>query len=244
MIEPDQPTCFPDDVVVRVSSRSDGTVLDKAIGVHDGSIVSNRTKFCQAAGIDYGDVVYQRIIYDDKRTYALIAEVDNGSTTKFTSEVVADAIYTDQLGVGLFLPVADCAATVFYEPTLQLLALAHLGRHSTVAGLMQKLIKTIEHKGGSAEQLTIWMSPSVKQPNYRMEYFTEYATAAWKPFCKKRDGGYYLDLQGYNKARAVELGVPVDNIIISSVNTATDPNYFSHSQGETSGRFGVVAYRK
>ena len=93
MILSDQPTCFPSAVLVRVSARSDGTVLDKAIGVHDGSIVSNRTKFCQQAEVDYGDVTFQRIIYGDKQTYDLIAEVDNGSTTKFTSEVVADALY-------------------------------------------------------------------------------------------------------------------------------------------------------
>ncbi len=109
---PERTIAIAPNLLLGLSSKADGTMLDRAIGVHDGSIVSNRTTFCQSIGVDYGDTVYQRIIYGDNRTYDLICEVDAGSTTKYTSEVVADALITRTKGVALMLPVADCVATV------------------------------------------------------------------------------------------------------------------------------------
>lgn len=241
MIANNQPTCFSDDILVRVSSRDDGTVLDKAIGVHNGSIVSNRTEFCRKAGIDYGDVVYQRIIYDDTRTYALIAEVDGGSTTKFTSEVVADAVCTTALGIGLFLPVADCAATVLYDSKRRALAMAHLGRHSSYAKLAQKVANWFINGGSNPADIIVWMSPHAQKKSYRLDWFDRSDDPDWAGNYEKKNGGYYLNLAGFNARLLEQVGIPRANIHVSPIDTSTDPHYFSHMQGEISGRIGVVA---
>lgn len=241
MIANDQPNCFPGDVLVRVSARSDGTVLDKAIGVHNGSIVSNRTEFCRNAGIDYGDVVYQRIIYDDKRTYALIAEVDDGSTTKFTSEVVADALCTTAPGVGLFLPVADCVATVLYDPKRRALAIAHLGRHSSYAKLAQKVAAWFINGGSDPSDIIVWMSPHAQKESYRLDWFDRADDPDWAGFYEQKPDGYYLNLAGFNEHLLEMAGIPQANIHVSQIDTSTNPDYFSHMQGEKGGRIGVLA---
>lgn len=241
MIANDQPTCFPDDVVVRVSARDDGTVLDRAIGVHNGSIVSNRTEFCRKTGIDYGDVAYQRIIYDDKRTYALIAEVDDGSTTKFTSEVVADALCTTAPNVGLFLPVADCVATVLYDPKRRALAIAHLGRHSSYAKLAQKVAAWFAGGGSNLSDVIVWMSPHAQKESYKLEWFDRADDPDWSDFYTQKEDGYYLNLAGYNARLLENAGIPARNIHISQIDTTTNSGYFSHMQGEHSGRIGVIA---
>lgn len=241
MIIADQPTCFPESLHVALSSKSDGTMLDRAVGVHDGSVVSSRTKFCDSIGIDYGDVVYQRIVYGDNRTYELICEVDDGSTAKNTSEVVADALVTRSKGVALMLPVADCVATVLYDPVQQCLALLHLGRHSTLTSLLARTIGTFIHEGSRAEDLTVWMSPNAHASHYVMEYFDSANEPAWQNFCHKEDDGHHLDLQGYNAAVCRGLSLRSENIYISPINTVTSEHYFSHSAGDTSGRFAVVA---
>lgn len=241
MITADQPTCFPDNVLACVSSRQDGTVLDRAVGVHNPEIVTNRTRFCDEQGVSYGDVVYQRIKYDDQQTYDQIADVDESHTCKHIDEVAADALVTGTKGVGLLLPVADCVATVLYDGNTGRLALAHLGRHSTVANLLPKLLTYMHDSGSNPEDIIIWMAPAVKQAHYRMDYFDLSDAPEWREYCEQRDGGFYLDLQGYNRARAIERGVSPDNIHISPVDTATDSNYFSHSQGDTAGRFAVLA---
>ena len=51
-------------------------------------------------------------------------------------------------------------------------------------------------------------------------------------------------MQGFNRSLAIRVGVPGDNIFISPIDTADDPNYFSHSAGDTGGRFAVLAEMK
>lgn len=115
MILTDQPKCFSKNVVAAVSSISDGSMLNRPLGVHAPEILVNRREFCKNIGLDYDDVVYLRIVYAENRSYHLIAEADDGATLKITPEIVTDALFTRQTGVGLLLPVADCVAAIMYD---------------------------------------------------------------------------------------------------------------------------------
>ena len=241
MIKNDQPTCFPKDVLVAISSAGDGTMFDRAMGVHDGSIVSNRTKFCDQIGIDYGDVVFHRIVYAEDRTYDLICEVDSGSTAKWTSEVVADALFTRSPNVALMLPVADCVATVIYDPNQKALAMLHLGRHSTLTPLLSRVVDKFTNEGSKAENLVVWMSPNAHASDYVMQYFDYADDPDWQDFSYKTEKGYHIDIQGYDASVCRQKGLLEKNIHVSSINTVTSPDYFSHSQGDLSGRFVAVA---
>lgn len=240
MIERDQPDCFPADIVVAVSSKQDGTMLDRTIDRHSPNVVENREKFCKAIGVNYEKLVYQVINYGEDEKYDTICDIDNIIDS---TEVAADALYTDGCGKALFLPVADCVATVVYDRRRRALMLAHLGRHASVSRLMTKALQYMKNRGSDMADLIIWMSPSVKQKSYRMEYFSPSNDESWRGFCAKKDG-YYLDIPGFNESLAVKSGVPAENIYISPINTADDKNYFSHSSGDISGRFAVIAMMK
>lgn len=241
MITSDQPACFPDNVLVALSSRSDGPVLDRTIGVHASAIVENRKTFCKLAGLNYADVAYQRIIYSDDATYSLIVEIDNRSTTKFTTEMVGDALFTRSVGVGMMLPVADCVATVVYDPIVRSLALAHLGRHSTLTDIVDKLISHFELHGSKTSDLIVWMSPSAHKQSYRMDYFDHIDDPLWHDFAEKRNDGIHLDIAGFNRQRFIDAGLKPDNVYVSSIDTFSSPDYFSHSNGDTKDRFAVLA---
>ncbi|NCU39095.1 laccase domain-containing protein, partial [Candidatus Saccharibacteria bacterium] len=179
MIRADQPTCFPSNVITGVSSLQDGTMLDRTIeNIHDKAAVANRKRFCQAVGIDYQECVYQKIRYGDSCTYDVISEVDAPNSTG----VAADVLYTQTAGVGLFLPIADCIGTILYDPVRKALALAHIGRHASVAGTMKKAIEFFIEKGSSPSDIIVWMSPSVAQENYRMEYFDKIHDPDWRDY--------------------------------------------------------------
>lgn len=238
MIAADQPSCFPSDLLVAVSSRDDGTMLDRSLeNRHDPSIVANRTAFCAQAGANYENTAYQIILYDENQSYDTIAQVDKADP----EGVCADALYTEMAGVGLFLPVADCVATIVYDPERKALTSAHLGRHASIAKLMTKLVNFMIEKGSDASNLIVWMAPSVGRDSYRMDYFDHLDDPDWAGFAVQRDGAVYLDLAGFNAQLANNEGVPVENIHTSSVDTATDTNYFSHSQGDSTGRFAVFS---
>ncbi len=244
MIAHDQPTCFNGAVLAAVSSKSDGTMLDRAIGVHNGSIVSNRTLFCQKLKVDYGDIVFQRIIYADNQSYKDMAEVDDRSTTKNLSEVAADALYTTALGVGLFLPVGDCVATVLYDPKRKALALAHLGRHSSYSKLARGVTEQFISQGSEPKDIVVWMSPHAKKDSYKLSWFDKADDPDWQGFYEVKPDGTYLDLAGFNGGLLKGAGVLPSNIHVSSVDTMQDSNYFSHAGGDTTGRIGVIAMMK
>ena len=245
MIAADQPVCFPPDLLVAVSSKDDGTMLNRIRGRHVAEIVNNRRRFCNQIGVKYDDVVYHVISYDRAQTFDNIAEITEADTVKHNNEgIFADALYTEAAGVGLFLPVADCIATVIYDPKRRALMLAHLGRHSTVVQLMSRAVWYFVERGSQAKDLQIWMSPSITQKNYRMDYFDHTNDTNWHNFCRQTADGIYLDMQGFNRSLAIRVGVPGDNIFISPIDTADDPNYFSHSAGDTGGRFAVLAEMK
>ena len=90
---------------------------------HEPSVVDSRRRFTQQAGIPYENCVYQVITYAADRTYDEIKEVGEPDT----EGCLADVLYTERPELGLFLPVADCVATVIYDPGRQALALAHIG---------------------------------------------------------------------------------------------------------------------
>ena len=241
MIAADQPACFPSDLLVAVSSKDDGTMLDRIRGRHVAEVLENRRRFCDQIGITYDEVVYHVISYDQAQTFDTIAEVTETDTVKCNSEgIFADALYTETAGVGLFLPVADCIATAIYDPKRRALMLAHLGRHSTVAQLMSQAVQYFVECGSQAKDLQIWMSPSITQKNYRMDYFDHTNDTNWHNFCRQTADGIYLDMQGFNRSLAVQAGVPADNIFISPIDTADDLHYFSHSSGDTAGRIAAV----
>lgn len=238
MILRDQPTNFDDNLVVAVSSRADGTMLDRTSDtLHGSDIVSNREKFCAAAGVEYESCAYQKIIYDDSQSYDKIEQV----YAPDTEDVAGDVLYTRSPNVGLFLPVADCVATVVFDPTTRSLALAHLGRHASIARTMTKALRYFEAQGSEMRNIQIWMAPNVHINDYRMEYFDHKDEKDWRDYCDVRPDGVYLDLAGFNTNLAVQAGVDRDSIVRSPINTASGDDYFSHSRGDISGRFAVVA---
>lgn len=244
MIIADQFANLPDGLLLAFSSRQDGTMLNRAVGVHNASIVHSRGAFCQSVGVNYADVVYQWIVYGDDQTYDHLVTVGSQATTRHTEAVQADGLVTSERGVGLLLPVADCVATVLYDDVRKVLVLLHLGRHSTLTDLLPNTIATLQQQGSNVGDIRVWMAPAVQRQSYRLAYFAPEHDPVWQGFFDKQSDGYYIDLPGYNRAVCVRHGIPEVNITVSPVDTATHPNYFSHSQGDTTGRMCVLAMMK
>ena len=240
MIKSDQPSLFPDSIIVRTSSVSDGTMLDRTKNIHHPNVVSNRREFCQKVGIDYSQCVYQLINYGPEQSYQHVAIVTKKDTTVRRQGVAADALITDLPGVGLFLPVADCVATVIYDRENNKLALLHLGRHATVKPLLKNVLQDFL-ANCDAQDIYVWMSPSAKKQHYAMRYFDKEDDPAWQPFIEKSSQGIHLDLPGFNKQVCLDMGVLPANIEVSPIDTFTSSDYFSHAAGDTDKRFTVLA---
>lgn len=241
MILADQPTIFPDDLLVRVSSITDGTMLDRTGSTSPGVVEKNRTNFCELNAISYKATVLQKIVYDDHQSYDRIVTVTKMDTVQFQPALAADALFTQENGIGLLLPVADCVATVVFDPVLRSLALVHLGRHSTLTDLVSLIVGRFVENGSATADLLVWMSPSAGRNTYRLDHFDAEKQARWQDFCEKKSDGVYIDMAGYNRERFIDAGVLAPNIQLSTVNTMTDEAYYSHAAGDTGGRMAVLA---
>lgn len=219
-------------------------------GVHEGSIATGAGKpdtpehgEKRAALIQQyfdTDTHHKLLIgYSSEHTYTHVEQLEEMSP----DTVAADALYTTISGKVIALPVADCIATVVYDPKAGMVGVLHLGRHASLAGLIESFaIEVADRLGSDPRDWWVWMSPSLKQPNDRMDYFDPPHPSEWEPYMKYADDGkIHIDITGHNVIRFERLGVSSSNIMVSPENTYTDTHYFSQRAADETGdqlRFG------
>ncbi len=231
MVLNDQPTIFGDRLVVAVSSVEDGSMNFR--GNDSDLIRGNRTYFLGKAGIDPLNATLLQVSFDDGdnfKRYQEVSEDDMGEGILAPdSTVIADAIVTVRPNRALFLPLGDCIGAVIYDPQNQILMLSHLGRHSLEQfggrGSIEFLVKEY---GSQPEDVLIWFSPSVGKTTYPMRQFSG------------------KSLKEVALEQVLMTGVDINKLEVSTVDTAENQNYYSHSQFLTgnpdrNGRFAVVA---
>jgi len=231
MIKKDQPTIFDDSVAIAaVSSLVDGTMKLGPSGYED--VVQNRQKFLNSIGASLDQATPLSLTYDraNYTQYRIVVESEKGKSMHYPEDVpAADGLVTTRPDHALFLTLADCCGVVLHDPVKRVLMLSHIGRHSAEQDGAQRSIEFLQQTCNSnPNDLKVWLSPAVGKATY--------------PLAKKGGKGLHEVIV----EQLLEAGVSRNNIEISSVDTATDPNYFSHSEfkkgnREFDGRFAVVA---
>lgn len=243
MIAADQPTIFDSSKVqCAFSSRDDGTMLIRAQGRHAPQAVENRKKWLQTLGIEYEKVVYQAISYAEGATYNTYALADTRSVVgREPMGLQADAVITATPDISVMLMVADCVAIAVHDPQKQVMASIHAGRHSTVTDIIARTIGAMQRDFGcDPADMLAWLSPNAAQNSYPLDYFDQVDQPQWQDFVRRSDGKTYIDMRGYNRQRLIDAGIRPDSIQVSSVDTVTSSDYFSHSAGDTDGRMAMI----
>lgn len=186
------------------------------------------------------------VSYSDTNSYTEVVRVNDKSTRQ---DIDCDALYTTTADLVITLPVADCIATVVYDPIAKLLGGLHLGRHSSIAGLIESFaIEVADNAGSDPRDWLVWMSPSIRETHDIMDYFTPPNINNWREHMRHNDEGkIHIDNVGHNIARLVRAGVDPSNITVSPINTYTDKRFYSQrayvEQGDPArlGRMTVAA---
>lgn len=253
MIIQHQPTIFEGmPLKVACSSLEDGT-MQLGQDVDNTEVLQNRQRFLESAGTSTGFTTLLRTVYEDGVVYDRILDIDKRDVGKgmlANADIAAsDALFTVSPGQALFLPIADCGGVVLFDAKRKALGLVHLGRHATTDGLAEKAVEHMqEHYGTNPGDIHVWISPAITGESYWLHTFDVAHKADWRPHLRTHDGGWFVDLQGYNVDRFIEAGIPKSQIERSPVNVATDPGYPSHYEHNTNGkpekagRFAIVAY--
>jgi copper oxidase (laccase) domain-containing protein len=222
MIAADQPTIFPSGQIrVVMSSVDDGSMKD-GVDLLTPDAQKNRTAFLSRHHLPVDQTAIFAASFDSSN-YCRYQEAQPGI------HIGVDALVTNVTGLPILLPLADCTGAVLYDPVHRALMVSHLGRHSTEQLGAKKSVNFMQDRFDTdLSTLLVWLSPSPNGKDYPLWAF---------------DNRSFTDVLS---EQLVAAGVATQHIEINPIDTASHPNYFSHSQylqgkQAVDGRYAIVA---
>jgi hypothetical protein len=225
------------------SSVSDGNM--SFLWGEENDVLNNRKKFLERSGINTGECAVMSILDSDN---IVPVGADSVMGIEKDAKIRADALITSEKNVFLFLLTGDCLPVMFFDTLHKVSALAHSGWKSTAAKLPEKVVGFMGEKyNTNPADLIVGIGPGIRKESYILDAIDrqqEYSPE-WSRFIEKfSDGRFGIDIVGYNISRLVGVGVKEENIEVSPIDTAKDPDFFSHYRsrrtGEKEGRFATV----
>lgn len=215
---------------IYTSTRADGSMKS----IHDRDIADtnlSRSRFLEKNNIDPTKTTLVRLTYD-QGDYLRYFEADSGHKGDGIireSTLTSDALVVTKSNHALFLPLGDCIGAVLYDSSQNILMVSHLGRHNLEQyGGVKSVEYLVEHYMVDPSKLTVWLSPAAGKNTYPVFAFDN------------------RSLHDIAVQQLCDAGVLLTNIEVSSIDSAEDPAYYSHSQflkgnQVDDGRFAIVA---
>jgi copper oxidase (laccase) domain-containing protein len=206
--------------------------------VSDEETYKNINTFIDTSLMGRQHVGFIKVTYDGDRTYDTIKSVPPNTSRDITdpNSIVSDALITTQTATALLLPVADCYPFVLYDPHHAVLALAHLGWQASHAQLLRKLVQQLKNDyQTNPTDLLVYAGPGIRAQHYVFPDAVQKDMPEWQDYLIQTDGGYGIDLLGFNLHELKQVGVPESNIEVSPRNTVDDPDLESHYQHHQAG---------
>ena len=154
-----------------------------------------------------------------------------------------DALITKEPNVCIGVTTADCVPLIFYDPQLEVIAVAHAGWRGTCGRIAEKVVKRMQEEFGSHPQhINVVIGPSISGTVYNVgnELIDNFSSAGFPvaEIFNTNNELIYLDLWKANQWLLESMGVPADHIQISEVCTYTQHEKFFSARrlGLKSGR--------
>lgn len=127
-------------------------------------------------------------------------------------------------------PAADCPILICEDRKKGYTALSHCGATYINRYLPKDTIKALINACQSnPEEIYAYISSCIKKESYCYDQYPKWAKEEfWKEFISVKEKDYYIDLVGAIRQQLQEEGIT--HIEESPINTATDSNYYSHSE--------------
>ena len=201
-------------------------------------VIPRREAFLASHGVRSEDCVF--IETQDGEIITHVGSSEKGQM------VTTEALITAESGVVLYLLTGDCFPVSFYDPENRVIALAHMGRRPTDKQLAVQVIREMGRVYHSQpENIKVFIAPGIHKESYVFPELTQQTESDWSRFRSVLPSGeIQVDILGNVHDQVLRSGVLPENIEISPVDTATDPDYFSYYRavrtGEPQGRFATI----
>ena len=154
-----------------------------------------------------------------------------------------DALITKEPNVCIGVTTADCVPLIFYDPQLEVIAVAHAGWRGTCGRIAEKVVKRMQEEFGRHPQhINVVIGPSISGTVYNVgnELIDNFSSAGFPvaEIFNTNSEMIYLDLWKANQWLLESTGVPAERIQISEICT-----YTQHEKFFSARRLGIKSGR-
>ena len=212
-------------VEMGVSDIRDGNMRFFGEG-NEAEVIKRQERLGEVIGLNGDKVARLRTIYDGRDEYTFYDEISENisefAIRNYEKDIpVTDGLVTRKKDVGLLLPLADCVGVVVFDEKKRILGLLHAGRHNVEQYGPEKFVKFLRDDFGCEPiDLKVYFSPCAQ--NYQIYALNN----------QKMSDAVFEQLTG--------AGVLPENIENSGIDTVTDDDYPSCSNGDLKTRFAIV----
>ncbi len=252
LIKPDWPA--PDNIVAFSTCRTGGISTDAydcfnvAFHVNDNPahVAENRQRLLrQCDGLEA--IQWLKQVHGND----VICCDDLAANSVSDQSPVADACYSQKVGVACAVMTADCLPVLFCDTQGQQVAAAHAGWRGLAAGVLEN---TVQQLGIEPANIMAWLGPAISQahfevgPEVRQVFLGSVMpdqqaklNRTFKPG-SARNNHYFFDL--YQAARLRLHNIGVTNIYGGDFCTYQDSQrFYSYRRDGETGRMATVIYR-
>lgn len=242
----------------RNGGLSEGYYSSMNLALHVGDdvekVVSNRRRLAAALGFPFEAWTSADQVHGNNIEIVTLDQKGKGRESLHDSIQKTDGIVTNIPGILLTSYYADCVPLYFFDPTNNVIGLAHAGWRGTMLHIGSKMIDTMKQNFNSkVENIMVAIGPAIDKCCYEVdENVIKPLTSSLSLIPKeaifdKRNGHFDLDLKKINQQILIEAGILPENIEMSSLCTGCNTNiFFSHrkEKGQTGRMASWIGIRK
>ncbi|MEX2529460.1 MAG: polyphenol oxidase family protein [Gemmatimonadota bacterium] len=163
--------------------------------------------------------------------------VARGGATGILLAPPCDGHLAGEPGILLTVALADCVPVFLLEPESRTLGLLHAGWRGTAAGILEVGLREMwDRFGVPAAKMHVHLGPAIGPDRY------EVGSEVLEALGIEGRSGPLLDLRKVLADRARSMGVPAEQVGVSSTCVHDDPRFFSHRAGDEGRHLAVFGY--
>lgn len=190
-------------------------------------------------------------LYEDGKYKRITNEIVKEAYMKSKNNDIFSYVDTDILtmnhtvtNVALCHAVDDCPVVFVRDNYIDAVSMAHCSGEYIDRYLPSQMIDAMQKEyGSSVTDLSVYVGPFIHGENYKWDTYPTWATnnKLWENCIKEEKGNFFIYLDEAIKNQLVERGIDKDSICISTLDTYTNPLFYSNSAGrynqEKQGKF-------
>lgn len=208
--------------------------LGDHVGDDPAAVAANRNRLASALGLPADHVVWMN------QVHSAHVEVVDGPTEKAFD--ATDALVASVPGLALAVVTADCVPVLLADSRAGVIGAAHAGRVGAANGVVLRTLESMLDQGARAQDISVFLGPSVSGPNYEVPAEMAAEVEASLPGSRTTTprGTPALDLRAGIARQLAAHGVTA--IDIDPRCTVADSALFSHRRDNPTGRLASLIW--